>query len=77
MLLKPPGESGSLADESPSLGGAPQSQREAKAANKELVRTWLESEPNLTDADLVRKFKIAGIAVHKSTVGRYRKELGL
>jgi hypothetical protein len=80
IMHKRPSECGSLSDEQPELnkgGGAPQAQRQAKNSNLALLRTWLEVERNLDNGKLVEKFKIEGIPVDRSTISRYRKELGL
>jgi hypothetical protein len=77
-LYKPPGECGSLADEQQperDRGGAPVQAREAKAANIELLRSWLREDPHQTSEQLVHRFKNAGISVQPSTVRKYRAEL--
>jgi hypothetical protein len=77
-MHKRPGECGSLADEQRperDKGGAPKSQQETKAWNMEILRHYLAAEPNLSDNQVVQKFKAAGIEISRTTVLRYRKEL--
>ena len=79
LMLKKPGECGRLADEQPEVnrGGAPQIVREAKAANLALMRAWLATDPKLSLSEMAEKFQDNGIAVDRSTISRYRKELEL
>jgi hypothetical protein len=77
-LHKRPEDCGSLADEQPDRhrgGGAPQAQREAKAANIALMREWLARNPALTSKEIAEKFARADINVGDSAVRKYRKEL--
>jgi hypothetical protein len=80
-LHKTPGKCGTLMDETePDRergGGAPEAQREAKAANKALMRGWLTATPDLSLNDLARKFAEIEISIDRSTISRYRKDLGL
>lgn len=77
-ILKRPGECGSLQDEQEperDRGGAPQTVREARAANLALMRGWLEGSPHLTSRELVERFRSVGVKVNDSTIRHYRKDL--
>ncbi len=77
-ILKRPGECGSLSDEQEperDRGGAPESAREARAANLALMRSWLEKEPTLTSRELVQRFASVGIKLNDSSIRHYRKDL--
>lgn len=78
-LHKRPGECGTLMDEQDPErdrgGGAPEVVREAKAANKALMRGWLTENHALSSSDLVRMFANNGIKIDGSSIRRYRKEL--
>jgi hypothetical protein len=80
-ILKRPGECGPLQDELPTperdRGGAPIQAREAKAANKELLRGWLSVNPLLNSQELSQRFYKLGIKLGDSSIRKYRKELGL
>jgi hypothetical protein len=79
-MLKPPGVCGKLVEEQPperDRGGAPAQVREAKLANKELVRQWLTADHSLSSNQLKAKLSEIGVTVDDSTVRRYRKELDL
>jgi hypothetical protein len=78
-MHKKPGECGELAEEQPTLrgGGGREDQRQAKASNLALLRTWLASNPTLTLPALQQLFTNNGITIDKSTISRYRKDLGL
>jgi hypothetical protein len=71
QLLKAPEQCGYPADEQPEPnrgGGAPEAQRDAKAANLAPMREWLNTKPDLTNADLREKFRVADVQVNDSTV---------
>ena len=73
-----PGECGLLMEEQEperDKGGAPVQAREARAANLELLRTWLTENDTQTSEELAQRFKNAGIAVSAVTVRKYRAEL--
>jgi hypothetical protein len=77
-----PGECGKLAEYLEDMpgrnrGGAPDSVKEARAANLELLRQWLAKEPHLSSRDLSARFSTAGIKLGDSAIRKYRKELGL
>jgi hypothetical protein len=78
-MYKEPGRCGRLADEQPDInrGGAPDSLRESKAANQELLRTWLTENPQLSSRELSKRFSDVGIKVNDSTIRHYRKDLRL
>jgi hypothetical protein len=75
-MLKRPEDCGSLADEQPELnrgGGASQAQREAKAANLALMKTWIEADPDHAAApELRQKFAGIGIELTDSTIRSYK-----
>lgn len=77
LMLKKPGECGRLQDESPQQdkGGASVQVREAKAANKELMRGWLRDAPLLNSTQLSHRFASLGIKVGDSAIRKYKKEL--
>lgn len=78
QILKRPGECGLLMEEQEperDKGGAPVQAREARAANLELLRTWLTENDTQTSEELAQRFKNAGIAVSAVTVRKYRAEL--
>jgi hypothetical protein len=81
VLHKKPGECGALMDEQEPErargGGAPQAVKDSKAANLALVRQWLTATPGLSSNDLVKSFSDSEIKIDRSTISRYRKELGL
>lgn len=56
-------------------GGAPQAERESKAANLALLRTWLAADPDATAPELRQKFADVGITVTDSTVRSYKSLL--
>jgi hypothetical protein len=61
-MHKKPGECGTLAEEqNGNKGGAPLKVRKAKAANKELLRGFLQDDPKASSPELVERFKVAGI----------------
>ena len=76
-IYKKPGECGSLGDEQKSYnkGGAPLKARKAKAANKQLLRGFLENDPEATSPELVEHFKHEGIKIADSTVRSYLREI--
>jgi hypothetical protein len=80
-VLKEPGECGSLCDEQEPErnrgGGAPQQAREAKVANRELLRQMLSETPSLTSQGASQRFHNLGINLSDSSIRKYRKELGL
>jgi len=79
QILKRPGECGSLMDEQELErnrgGGAPEAVKEAKAANKALMRGWIAENPEISSGDLVKMFADNGIKIDGSSIRRYRKEL--
>lgn len=56
-------------------GGAPDAVRESKAANLELLRRWLQEDPNQSSEQLSSRFKALGINVSPVTVRRYKQGL--
>jgi len=81
-LHRSPGDCGKLAEYLEDMpgrnrGGAPESVKEARAANLELLRQWLAKEPQLSSRDLSARFSTAGIKLGDSAIRKYRKELGL
>jgi|HubBroStandDraft_6_1064221.scaffolds.fasta_scaffold778630_1 hypothetical protein len=75
-MYKRPGVCGSLADEEKvNKGGAPREQREKRAANINLLRQFLQKDPEATSETLVQRFKKAEIEVTAGTVRRYRSEI--
>jgi len=77
-MLKRPGECGALMDEQEpdrDKGGAPVQAREARAANLELLRKWLDLDPNQTSEALAERFAALGISLNSGTVRRYRAEV--
>lgn len=76
MLLKAPGQCGTLAEEAPPLlGGNKQAMRDAKASNKQLLKAWLAEDQTYSLAYLVDRFLAAGIPIDRATVSRYRREI--
>jgi len=78
-MYRKPGECGSFEDylRSRDKGGAPDIRREAKKANKELMRQWLCEAPLLNSTQLSRRFNSIGVKLDDSSIRKYRKELGL
>jgi hypothetical protein len=77
-MLKAPGDCGELADEQRperDRGGAPESAREARAANLALMRSWLEKDRDLTSRELVQRFVSVGIKLNDSSIRHYRRDL--
>ena len=76
-MYRKPGECGSLEDylQPRDKGGAPNVQREAKNANKELMRKWLCDEPLLNSKQLSQRFHDLGIKLGDSAIRKYRSEL--
>ncbi len=77
-ILKRPGECGSLQDEQQpdrDKGGAPVQAREARAANIELLRRFLQDDPKATSESLAARFSEAGISVSPVTVRKYRAQI--
>jgi DnaB-like helicase N terminal domain/AAA domain len=75
---KRPGECGALHDEQEpqhDKGGARQADRQKRAANLELLRTWLKEDPRLSSEQIAQRYKNAGISIEPSTVRHYRSEL--
>lgn len=77
-LHKPPGECGRLGEEQPrNQGGAPVQAREARNANKELLRRFLFEKPDASSKELSQQFHSLGIKLGDSAIRKYRKELDL
>jgi len=76
-IYKKSGECGTLGEEQKSYnkGGAPPKARKAKAANKQLLRGFLEDEPEATSPELVKLFKETGIEVTENAIRKYRMEI--
>jgi hypothetical protein len=76
-MHKKPGECGTLGDEQKNhnRGGAPIKIREAKAANKRLLKRFLEDDPNATSPELVKRFKREGIQIADSTLRGYLQQM--
>jgi hypothetical protein len=76
-IYKKPGECGTLGEEQKShnKGGAPPKARKAKAANKQLLRGFLEDDPAATSPELVARFKNEGIEVSESAIRKYHREI--
>jgi DnaB helicase-like protein/AAA domain-containing protein len=75
-IHKRPFECGSLADEQGQAnGGAPIAERERRAANLALLRTYLAEDPNQTSDELVERFKSDGVSVSASTVRKYKMRM--
>jgi hypothetical protein len=72
-----PGECGRLEDyfQPRDRGGAPEAKRQAKNANKELMRRWLRDEPSLNSTALSQRFRGLGIKLGDSAIRKYRSEL--
>ncbi|MGB9435895.1 MAG: AAA family ATPase [Candidatus Acidiferrum sp.] len=70
MLYREPGESGSLAEESPNVTNRAKKQERDERVN--MVRHWLTADPNMTAPEMVAKFAERGITVDDATVRRYR-----
>jgi hypothetical protein len=80
-MHRKPGDCGRLAEyldiPGKSRGGAPESARGTKVANKEFLRQWLREASHLTSQQLQNKFWALGVTIDDSTIRKYRKELGL
>lgn len=77
QLHRRPGECAALAQylDDRNRGGAPAQARDARAANKELLRNWLAEDPNQTSEQLAARFKAAGIDLTAPTIRKYKGEL--
>jgi hypothetical protein len=77
-IYKKPRECGSLGEEQKSYnnkGGAPPKVRKAKAERKQLLRSFLEDDPEATSPALVERFKQKGIEVSEAAIRKYRMEI--
>jgi AAA domain/DnaB-like helicase N terminal domain len=75
-MYKKPGECGSLQDEQQperDKGGAPLLTREARAANIQLLREWIQQDPKQTSEQLAKRFSEVGIKLSDVTVRKYRR----
>lgn len=72
VMLKTPDKCGFLADEQPELNRTNADAHQARAANIELVRGWLEKEPELTAQEMRERFARLKIEVSDSTVRGYK-----
>jgi hypothetical protein len=74
-LHKRPEECGSLLDEQPELNKANAGAKESRAANIELVKTWLAEDPEPTAAVMRERFGGLKINVTESTIRGYKHAL--
>lgn len=71
-LHKSPNECGSLADEQPELNSANASKKASRAANIELVRRWVDEDPEPSTAEMRKRFDKLGISIDDTTVRGYK-----
>lgn len=72
VMLKKPGECGSLAEEQPENPANENKHRE-KTDRVAIVASWLKDDRDMTNSRIVSRFKEIGIDVDGSTASRYRK----
>ncbi len=71
-LHKSPNECGNLADEQPEMNSGNAKKREGRAANIELVRRWIDEDPEPSTAEMRKRFEKLGISVDETTVRGYK-----
>ena len=76
LLFKKPGDCGNLLDEQPRPSNDHNNHRhDARSANIALLKGWLNSNPNLSTAEIRERFASAGIALNDSTIRGYKSTL--
>ncbi len=71
-LFKGPGECGRLDEEQEPVNEKNQSKHRERAERLGMVKAWLETDPNLSAPEIVKKFAATGVSVNEVTVRKYR-----
>lgn len=71
-LHKRPDECGTLAEEQPDLKGANSSKQASRAANIELVKGWVNENPEPSTSEIRQRFDRLGINVNEATIRGYK-----
>jgi hypothetical protein len=74
-LHKAPDICGNLADEQPELNTANNAKHASRAANIELVKTWLKEDPEPTSAEIRKRFTDLEIDVSEATIRGYKSAI--
>jgi hypothetical protein len=73
-MFKRPNECGRLSEEQEPVNEHNEGKHRERSERLGMVKAWLETDPNLSAPEMVKKFADSGISVNEVTVRKYRIE---